>query len=58
MKIRPLGAELFRAARWSDGRADRYEANSCFSHLFETHKMEAMRNVETLYFTNITSMKN
>jgi hypothetical protein len=39
MKIRPLVAELFCGARWSDGRADRHnEANSCFSHLFETPK--------------------
>ena len=39
MKICPLGVELFRTARWSDGRADRHnEANSCFSQLFETPK--------------------
>ena len=40
MKIRPRGGgELFRTARWSNGRADRHnEANSCFSQLFEPPK--------------------
>ena len=38
MKILPLGAELFRTVRWSDGRTDRHnEVNSCFSQ-FKTSK--------------------
>ena len=32
MKIRPVGAELLYADRWTDGRKDRHDdANSSFS---------------------------
>jgi hypothetical protein len=36
MKIRPMGAELFREDRWTDGQIDRYdEVNSRFSQVCE-----------------------
>jgi len=36
MKIRPVGAELFRADGWIDRQTDRYdEANRCFSKFYE-----------------------
>jgi hypothetical protein len=36
MKIRPVGAELFRADGWTDGRSDRHdEAYSRFSKFCE-----------------------
>jgi hypothetical protein len=36
MKIRPVGAQLFRADRWTDAQDKHAEANSRFSQFWET----------------------